>query len=498
MTTTPAPEGVTVPTRVQALPLDAIAPHPANRKHFDEAQLRELAESLREKGQLTPALVRPLPGKANRYQLLAGERRWRAATLAGIPTLICLVRELDDEAALEVLAIENNQRQDVHPLEEAELYKALLAFKGHDVASVARKLGRSPTYVRERLRLLRLIPKARELMVAGKIPLRHAVLLATLSERDQKRAIEGDDSHFGDGPHGLFRTEELLWGDGPRTETVVSEREFRDWIKDTVRLDPKGELVADLFPETRAAVDQAEAARRPVLQLSSEWHLDAALKDPKQRILSAREWKRADGTRGHKKCPHAELGVVVVGALQGQAFLVCATRSCDLHWAEERKLAAQRQPSATRAPSAQQQQWEARARKEREERERWKKAVPTLLERLAERVKATPVTPTGVVATTVLKTRQGLLATRAKRHFPAPKNAEDVLRALAFAETASRIDDEWRAASWAVQALKPWGLDAKKIRDAVAPPATPPGKGKAKTPAKQAGKTPAKAGKARP
>ena len=106
----------TTELEVERIGLGELTPHPQNRKHFDEAQLVELAESLTEKGQLTPALVRPM-GKG--FQLLAGERRWRAAQMAELDTLLCIVRDLDDQAALEVLAIENNQREDPQPLEEA-------------------------------------------------------------------------------------------------------------------------------------------------------------------------------------------------------------------------------------------------------------------------------------------------------------------------------------------------------------------------------------------
>jgi len=460
---------------LELVKLDALVPHPHNRKRFDAAQLQELAASLAAKGQLTPAIVRPFTENDGTYQILAGERRWRAAQQAGLPGLLCLVRNLDDQEALEVLAIENNQREDVHPLEEAELFAELLRYKGYTVATIAEKLHRSKSYVAERLRLLRLTKPARALVLDGSIPYRHAVLLATLTPEHQAKALDGlGDAGLTDG---LFRHEDTLFGDGKMTCTVVSEAEFRDWIRATVRFDPKGAAAAELFPETAAVVAEAEAARRKVLWLTDGWEVDEKLikgQDPKAKILTHQDWKRADGKGGSKRCEHAELGVVVAGRLQGQAFDVCAARQdCSIHWKDEQKAAAARaaERKAPTGPAAapSQNSWAAEQAKREAEQARWKKALPALRKAFLEKLKTAP-----------LPVLTDFLVKRVKPYGYKPEalkakaSADDVLRYLVLLV----VDGEDLCRTYGIHeqvpaVLKPFGIDAKKIVDEVAPKPKP-------------------------
>jgi ParB/RepB/Spo0J family partition protein len=490
MTTALVPEAaattkgdVTLTGALQEIALDKLTPHPANRKHFDEAQLRELAESLREKGQLTPTLVRP---RGRGYELLAGERRWRAAKLAGFAGLLCIVRELNDEAALEVLAIENNQRQDVHPLEEAELYKALLQFTGHDVASVARKLGRSPTYVRERLRLLRLIPKARELMLAGAIPLAHAVLLAGLSPADQKRAINEDDpTNFGAfSVDGLFRRERTLFDDDEEDrKVVVSLAEFRDWIRKCVRFDPKLEVAGELFPETVALVKEAEASNQKVLRLTTDYRADDQVKDPKVRTVGKDHWKRADGTKGSKVCDYAQLGVVVSGEAQGLAFAVCIRKDkCTVHWSAEQKRAARRRQERERRAGTSSDtpprvltpaEKAARAEERREQQlaQRIQQHAPALLKRLAAAVAKVRIDPKGerfarlVEAVGSWRVKQS----EAVKLLPRGTTPEQLLRHLVWLDVLIDWDIAVGSASELDGVCATLGLTLEKLLDEVAP-----------------------------
>lgn len=192
-------DGQEVVTRI---PLDDIAPHPANRKvgGFDEAKLNQLAESIRAVGVQQPAVVRPLtpreldssceaPDRDPSYQLVAGERRWRASKIAGKDTLPCVVRELDDVTALKIQTIENLQREDVHPLDEAEGYKRLISDAGYDVELIAQDLGKSNSHVYQRLKLLEMIPPARNLLVEGTITVGHAILIARLEQAAQKECV---------------------------------------------------------------------------------------------------------------------------------------------------------------------------------------------------------------------------------------------------------------------------------------------------------------------
>jgi ParB family chromosome partitioning protein len=145
---------------VQELALDRIEPNPEQpRRRFDEASLRELADSLKEHGMLQPVIVRALGG---RFQLVAGERRCRAAEIAGLDRVPAIVREYSDSEMLEIALLENLQREDLNPLEEAEAYATLVDRFGLTQEDLARRLGRSRPAISNALRLLTLEPPIRE------------------------------------------------------------------------------------------------------------------------------------------------------------------------------------------------------------------------------------------------------------------------------------------------------------------------------------------------
>ena len=144
---------------LRELPVDLIAPNPHQpRRSFDEDALVALADSLKERGVLQPVLVRPVPGGT--YELIAGERRWRAAQLAGLDTVPAIVRPDDDAASLELALIENMAREDLNPLEEARACAALVEELGLTREEVGRRVGRSRVAVSNLLRLLDLPDEA--------------------------------------------------------------------------------------------------------------------------------------------------------------------------------------------------------------------------------------------------------------------------------------------------------------------------------------------------
>ena len=143
------------------------------RRHFDEEALNELAASIRERGILEPLLVRPLPGGPNSYEIIAGERRWRAAQIAGLHEVPVMVRELTDREALEFGIIENVQREDLSPLEEGEGYKRLLEEFGHTQDALAKIVGKSRPHITNMLRLLNLPPEVRAMIAEGKLTAGH-------------------------------------------------------------------------------------------------------------------------------------------------------------------------------------------------------------------------------------------------------------------------------------------------------------------------------------
>lgn len=176
------------------LPLTSIAESPHNpRKHFDAAALDELAASIREKGVLEPVTVRPHPTGHGVYELASGHRRLRAARAAGLTELPALVRPMDDATFIEMLTVANLQREDVHPLEEGDAYAEMITALRYDVATIARKVGKSERYVYDRLKLRTLAPEVRALFFAGRLTPAHAIELSRLDVEAQARAIHPTD-----------------------------------------------------------------------------------------------------------------------------------------------------------------------------------------------------------------------------------------------------------------------------------------------------------------
>ena len=158
------------------------------RRTFREEDLIELSNSIREKGVLQPILVRPAPGATGEYQIVAGERRWRAAQRAGLRSVPIMVRELDDLAVLEIGIIENVQRADLNAIEEALSYKVLIEKFGQTQELIAQTVGKSRSHVANTLRLLQLPPGVQEYVAQGKLTAGHA--RAILSADDPEAVAE--------------------------------------------------------------------------------------------------------------------------------------------------------------------------------------------------------------------------------------------------------------------------------------------------------------------
>ncbi|MDW8105091.1 MAG: ParB/RepB/Spo0J family partition protein [Armatimonadota bacterium] len=174
------------------IPVSSIVPNPDQpRKAMDAESIQELAASIREHGVLQPIIVQPLPD--GRYQLIAGERRWRAARAAGLSTLPALVRQVSDEERLEMALVENVQREDINPVDEAMAYRMLMERFGMTQEEVARKVGKSRTAVANTLRLLSLEREILDGLQEGKITEGHAraLLMAPIGSRTDlyRRAV---------------------------------------------------------------------------------------------------------------------------------------------------------------------------------------------------------------------------------------------------------------------------------------------------------------------
>src|ERR1035437_6558487 len=342
-----------VPTaEYQTVPLAHLVESAANpRRITSKAADAELADSVKKMGVLEPLLVREVlalkPGDLpGRLELIAGHRRLAAARAAGLTEVPVRVLELDEEQALEAAIVENLQRQDVHPLDEAEGFARLIEHHKHAVPDVAARVGKSEAYVYQRLALRRLSPKARKLFVDGLITAAHAVQLVKLEPKQQDAVIKNCRL---DGPH---EDERLT---ARRLAEVIREEFFQDlssapWKLTDATLVPaagpcsacpkrageqvKGETCLDAvcfdakMKAPLAAVKTAlkvDAGRKSVLEVSTGYEY------PRQKgILYAGQFTRVDKK---KPCAFATPAVVVGGKERGQALTVCVDAGCKEHHA---------------------------------------------------------------------------------------------------------------------------------------------------------------------
>ncbi len=182
------PDSPTRSVGVRVVPIDHIEPNPEQpRLFFEPEALNELAASIREHGVLQPILVRPLG--PNTYQIVAGERRWRASRLAGLTTIPALIEDIDDDTALEISIIENLQREDLSPLDEAAMYDRMVHEHGYSIRKLADKLGKDKGYLENRLRLADAPPEVRELVSLRKDSLSHAYELMKVEDPKKRRRL---------------------------------------------------------------------------------------------------------------------------------------------------------------------------------------------------------------------------------------------------------------------------------------------------------------------
>ena len=157
------------------VPIEFVTPNPRNpRRHFGEAELTDLSQSIREHGVVQPVVVRPSPTQQGRYEIIAGERRWRAAQRAGLIELPVIVRDVNDRTALELAIIENVQRADLNPVEEALGYQQLIDEHDYSQADLGQVIGKSRSHVANTLRLLKLPDVIRDMLVDGSLSAGHA------------------------------------------------------------------------------------------------------------------------------------------------------------------------------------------------------------------------------------------------------------------------------------------------------------------------------------
>ena len=184
------PEEASAPVAAdRRIPIEFITRNPRNpRRHFEEADLRDLAASVRQHGIVQPVVVRTIG--AQRYEIIAGERRWRAAQLAGLADVPALIRDVDDRTALEIAIVENVQRADLNPLEEANGYELLIAEHGYTQNDLGDIIGKSRSHVANSLRLLKLPEGVQTMLAEGALSAGHArALISTPDPASLARTI---------------------------------------------------------------------------------------------------------------------------------------------------------------------------------------------------------------------------------------------------------------------------------------------------------------------
>lgn len=164
---------------VKQIPLVQIGANPDQpRKTFTEAELSDLAASIKEKGVLQPILLRAVSGRPYMYEIVAGERRFRASKLAGLTEIPALVKQITPESAMEIALIENVQRENLNPIEEGNAYKNIMEKCGYELADVARLIGKSESYIRNIMRLETLPTDVKQMVESGDLSASHARAIA--------------------------------------------------------------------------------------------------------------------------------------------------------------------------------------------------------------------------------------------------------------------------------------------------------------------------------
>ncbi|MBX5465990.1 MAG: ParB/RepB/Spo0J family partition protein [Firmicutes bacterium] len=238
----PPPAGTEAGAGVQEIPVDRIAPNPFQpRRRFDAGRMEELVESVRRHGILQPVVVRRT---GDGFQLVSGERRWRAAQLAGMEAVPAVIRECDDRAMAELALVENLQREDLNPMEEAEAYHRLIQEFGWTQEALAERVGRSRPHVANMIRLLQLEPEIRQWIADGQLTAAHGkALLAVAGAR--RVALAGEAVRRGWTVSELSRRLAERGGrDRAKTEDVHLEsaaEALRRRLGVPVRIRPRGE-----------------------------------------------------------------------------------------------------------------------------------------------------------------------------------------------------------------------------------------------------------------
>ena len=347
----------------RSVPITALSESATNpRKRFDAKSLEELAASFKTQGILAPLLVREL--EESKYEVVAGARRLRAAKLAELEKLPVRVVKLTDAEAIEAQCVENLQREDIHPLEEALGFKSLLELgePAYTIATIASRAGKSEAYVYGRIRLADLIPPVAEAFLKDQITIGHALLIAKLPASQQQEAFSA-----------AFRG---LWTSEGNSQILIPVRELAVWIESNILLqlpsapfDKQDETLVPeagscancpkrtgfnklLFPDVRkdsctspdcfrakidASMKKTLETKPQLIQISAAWNSREGTPLGRNRYVELEIKKpKANGAStklpaNHKPCEKMAEAIVMDGGKRGQVVKVCADPACRVH-----------------------------------------------------------------------------------------------------------------------------------------------------------------------
>jgi ParB family chromosome partitioning protein len=362
-------EAVAVASEYRDLPVAQLQESPTNpRRRFDARGLEELAASIRAHGVLEPLLVRTLDD--NRYEVVAGARRLRGSRLAEREFVPSRIVQLSDAEAIEAQAIENLQREEIHPLEEALAYKNMLALDAsrYSVASIAERLGKTPSYITQRLRLTDLVEPVANAFLEDRIGVGHALEISRLQPPEQELAFAA-----------AFKP---TWNGSREVRLLLPVRELAAWIEQNILLElgsvPFDKNDETLFPEAGSCascfkrtgyntllfgdalkdscsdaacfhaklskfVEQQVAAKPNLVQISTSW---VGAKNGtvlgRERYVSLQLGGKTGTGKAplspyQKPCRHMKDAIVAEGTERGQTVKVCTELNCAVHFANRRE-----------------------------------------------------------------------------------------------------------------------------------------------------------------
>ena len=371
-------------TGYQTLSLTQIHESPTNpRRTFEPTKLAELAESLRIHGLVQPITVRP---DDEGFEIVAGARRFRAAQLAGLTELEAIVRDLTDAETLEVQIIENSQRQDVHPYEEAAGYQRLLDLPGYDVAALASKCGKSLSHVYARLTLLQLIPDVAEAFQHERISASHANLLARLTPEQQAEAFQqcwrkdyqDKEPHLLPAKHLSAWIQDNLYlplGEAPfSTEDPTLNAEAGACVTCPRRSGFNTQLFADVQGDqcfdapcyqskVTAMLDREIAAHPEFVQIETTWRNPKAQRPGTLQSHQYRALETPENPDAEPPCDSSRVALIVYGKGIGKTFPVCIDRDCIVHDPRQAAYRKENPAPVIEPPTEEENDEEAAARK---------------------------------------------------------------------------------------------------------------------------------------